>query len=167
MRTAVIAILMLLAGLLQSAIPGAALLAGSKVPLLLAVALYYAANHEWRVAAVVAGLAGFVQDSLSLFPLGSSAFCFLVLALIVSAVRDYVFRESIVTALVVGALGAAAMTLGLWGLLVLGRGLPTGPAWWLGLKVAGSALWGGVVTPPVWWVARSWERLVGAEAAAR
>lgn len=167
MRAAVIAILILAAGLLQSAIPGVAILASSKAPLLLAVALYYAAHHEWRLAAVVAGLAGFVQDSLSMLPLGYSAFGFLVLALIVGTVRDYIFRESIVAAMAMGAGGAAAMTLGLWGLLVLGRDLPAGSFAWLGLKVAGGALWGTVLTPPVWWVARRLERLVGAEAAAR
>ena len=157
------AFLMLVAGVLQSLIPAAGWLASSKTPFLLGVALYYALTHSRGMTAVAAVLAGIMQDSLSLIPVGFSAFCFAGVALTVHHLRGVLFRDSALTVMVLGALLGALTTLALYVMLLLGTDMVSVTAGWLLMKLAGSALLGLVTAPVVWAVAGLIERMVGIE----
>lgn len=163
MTGVVMAFMLLAAGVLQSLIPAAGWLASSKTPFLLGVALYYALTHSRGLTAVAAVLAGVIQDSLSLIPVGFSAFCFVGFALAVHHLRGVLFRDSAFTVMVLGAGLAALTTLTLYGMLLLGTSMVGVPFGWLVMKLAGSALLGLVAAPVVWAVAGSIERQVGIE----
>lgn len=161
MSGAVMVLVLLLATLLQSAIPAAPWLASSKVPLLLAVVLYYALTHRRGMFLTVAILAGVIQDSMSLMPVGSSALCFVALGLFVLESRGVLFRDSVPTVTALGAALGALTTAGLYVLLRAGIDMAEVPLWWLMLKMGGNALLGGLVAPVVWVAARALEDHVG------
>jgi len=162
MMAATMAFLLLAAGMLQSAVPGMAWLASAKAPFLLSLVLHYAVTHQRAAVVWASVLAGVIQDSLSLMiPVGYSSFCFLALGLSVYALRDFLFREHLITAALMGGAGAALATLMIYGMLVLGDLSVAVPLGWVGLKLAGSALLGAVVAPAVWAGARALERRVG------
>ena len=160
--TGVVMVFLLLAGgVLQSMIPAVGWLGASKTPFLLGVALYYALTHSRGTTAVAAVLAGIIQDSLSLIPVGFSAFCFAVIALSVHHLRGVLFRDSAFTVMVLGGGLAALTTLVLYAMLLLGTDMVRVPAGWLVLKLAGSAVLGLGAAPVVWGVAGMLERTVG------
>ena len=161
MIAAVMILLVLAGGMLQSLVPGLAWLGSAKAPFLLSVVLYAAVAHERPVLLAVAAVAGVIQDSLTLIPMGTSSFCFTVVGLAAQQSRDVVFRESLLTAGVLGAAGGAAATLLLFGMLVLGGDYEAAPLAWVALKIVGTGLLGLGVTPLVWRVASRLDRLVG------
>lgn len=161
MTAMVMAFLLLTAGVLQSLVPAADWLASSKTPFLLAVAIYYALTHNRGVVAAAAILAGVMQDSLSRIPVGYSAFCFVGFALMVHHLRGVMFRDSVVTVAVLGAVLGALTKLAIYLLLLLGTDTVSVPVWWLLLSMAGSALLGLLVAPVVWAVAGMIEHQVG------
>ena len=161
MTVAIMIFMLLVGGLLQSLLPATAWLGLSKPPFLMAVALFYALTHARGMALVAAILAGIIQDSMSLFPVGYSSLCFTVFALILSETRATLFRDSVLTVAVLGAVLAAVTTLGLY-LMLLVNALAEGiPAGWVALKMGGNALLGLVAAPVVWWLASSLELHVG------
>ena len=162
--TAIIMIFLLLAaGVLQSMAPAAVWLASSKTPLLLGVTVYYALTHSRGVTVTVAVLAGVIQDSLSLIPVGYSSFCFAGFAFVLHHWRGVMFRDSVVTVAAVGAALGALMTLALYIMLLLGTETLSVPGWWLALKMAGSGLLGLLAVPAVWAAAGWIERHAGIE----
>lgn len=164
--TAAIMVFLLLAGaLLQSVMPAAAFLGLSKPPILASVALYYALVHSRGMAVTAAILAGVVQDSLSLFPVGTSALCLVVFGLLVVETRETMFRDSLFTVAVLGAASAAFTTLGLYGMLSLNSLAADIPPWWVVLKTGGNALLGLGAAPIVWWMTSTLEHHVGLTAA--
>lgn len=155
-------VFLLLAGaLLQSLVPAAAWLGLSKPPILPAVALYYALFHPRGTAVTAAILAGLMQDTMSLFPVGTSALCLVVFALFVVETRETMFRDSALTVAVLGAGSAAFTTVGLAVMLSLNTLSVDMPLWWVALKTGGNALLGLVVAPLVWWMASTLEQHVG------
>lgn len=154
-------LLLLLAALLQSAVPAAPWLASAKVPVLMAVVLYYALTHRRGVFVTVAILAGVIQDSLSLIPAGFSSLCFVALGWIVLESRGVLFKDSAATVAALGAVMGALCTLGLYAMLRAGAGLASVPPGWLALKLCGSAFLGGLVAPLVWGLAGALEDQVG------
>jgi rod shape-determining protein MreD len=165
MTAAIMVFLMLAGALLQSLIPAAAWLGLSKPPLLPAVALYYALVHARGTAVTAAILAGVMQDTMSLFPVGTSALCLVVFGLFVVETRETMFRDSVVTVAVLGAASAAFTTIGLYVLLSLNSLAADMPLWWVALKTGGNALLGLVAAPAVWWMASTLEHHVGSTAA--
>ncbi|MEI6788736.1 MAG: rod shape-determining protein MreD [bacterium] len=161
MTAAIMVFLLLVGALIQGLIPAAAWLGLSKPPILPAVALYYALVHPRGMAVTAAILAGMIQDTMSLFPVGTSALCLVVFALFVVKTRETMFRDSVLTMAVLGAAMAAFTTLGLYGMLSLNTLSVDMPLWWVALKAGGNALLGLVVAPLVWWVADTLERHVG------
>lgn len=160
--TAAIMVFLLLAGaLFQSLMPPMAWLGLSKPPVLPAVALYYALVHPRGMAVVAAILAGVIQDTMSLFPVGTSALCLVVVGLVVVETRETMFRDSLVTVAVLGAVSAAFTTLGLYAMLSLNSLTVGTPPWWVALKAGGNALLGLVAAPAVWWLASTLEQHVG------
>lgn len=163
MMAAVMVFLLLAAGVVQSLTPAAAWLASTKTPLLLGVAVYYALAHGRGAAAAAAAIAGLLQDSLSLIPVGYSALCFVAFALTVHRLRGVLFRDSVVTVAALGAVLGALTTLALYAMLRMGPNMAAVPGWWLLLKLCGSALLGMLAAPVVWGVAGAIERQVGIE----
>lgn len=157
------ALLLLLAALAQSLVPAVASLGSAKMPFLLGVTVYYALTHKRGMVVAAALLAGTMQDSLSLLPVGFSALCFVVFGLAIHHAREVLFRDSPFTVAVLGAGLAAAGTLLMYAMLRLGTETAAVPLWWLGLKMGGNALLGVVAVPLVWLVAGTLERHVGVE----
>jgi len=155
------AFLLLVGTVLQSLVPASAPLGLAKAPFLLAVVLYYALTHKRAAVATVAIVAGLIQDSLSLFPVGYSALCFACFALAVESLRGVLFRDSILTVSALGAVLSALTVPVLYAMLLLGTDTARVPLGWLGLKMAGNALLGLLVAPAVWMVAAGLERQVG------
>ena len=161
MKAAIGAFLLLLAALVQSLVPATAWLGMSKPPCLLGVVLYYALTHQRTAVIVVAILAGITQDSLSLIPIGFSAFCFTGIGLAVVGMREVLFRESVVTVALLGAMGGAMTTLALYAMLAVGTDTVSAPMWWLGVKMGGNALLGLVAAPAFWLIAWVLEHQAG------
>lgn len=161
MQLVIMIFLLLVGGLLQSLMPAMAWIGLTKPPFLLAVALYFALVHTRGMALAAAILAGIIQDSLSLFPIGYSSLCFVVFAAVLTRTRETLFRDSFVTLAILGGLLSAVATLMLYLMLRINT-LPVNlPLWWVGLKMGGSALLGLVVAPMVWWLASGLERHIG------
>lgn len=165
MTAAIMVFLLLVGALLQSLIPATAWLGLSKPPILPAVALYYALVHPRGTAVTAAILAGVIQDTMSLFPVGTSALCLVIFGLFVVETRETMFRDSVVTVAVLGAASAAFTTIGLYVLLSLNSLAADMPLWWVALKTGGNALLGLVAAPAVWWMASTLEHHVGLTAA--
>lgn len=149
------------AGLLQDLIPAPAWLGQVKVPFLGAVVFYYAVMHSRPVLLWSAVIAGILQDSLSLVPIGYSSLAFLLLGLIIFRWRGVMFRYSVVTASLVGGIGSALMIVILHVMLELGLETARGSAGWVFLRIGGAFLLGAVVTPLVWKTVYRLDELVG------
>jgi len=163
MTAAIMIFLLLAAGLLQSLMPAMAWMGLSKPPFLMAVALYYALVHSRGMALTSAIIAGIIQDSLSLFPVGYSSLCFVVFALAVTGTRETLFRDSLFTVAVLGGLLSALTTLGLYLMLHVNAMAVDMPPWWVALKMGGTALLGFGAAPLVWWLASTLECHVGVD----
>jgi len=137
-----------LAAVIQALWPTWSAMGQAKVPLLLAVALYYAMNYHRRVMLQAAILAGLFQDALSLMPPGYSCFCFCAVCLVAARFKDVVFEQQWMTHVVFGALAASAANVLLYVLLAK-DGLLGVPLLWLFLKLLGSVLLGGIFVPVV------------------
>jgi rod shape-determining protein MreD len=161
MTAAIMAVLLLVAGLLQDLIAGPLWLGQVKAPLLLAVALYYALYYERIPMLVAAVLAGIVQDSISLMPIGYSSFCFCLLGLAVQKSRGVLFKGSLETAALLGGISGALAIGFLQCMLVMGTEYASGPWWWAVWRMVGSGLLGLVAFPVTWWVAQRLDQLVG------
>ncbi len=161
MTLAVMALLLLVAALLQSLTPAVALLASAKMPFLLAVTIYYALKHGRGLVMAAAIMGGLIQDSLSLLPIGYSALCFVAAGLIIHHARESLFRDSPFTVAALGGGVAALETLVMYVMLRVGTEVAPVPLWWLGLKMGGRVLLGMAVTPLVWGLAGLAERHVG------
>jgi rod shape-determining protein MreD len=161
MKAVLALFLLLVAALAQSLAPGTAWMGASKPPFLLAVALYYALTHRRGAVVTVAMLAGILQDSLSLMPLGFSAFWFTGLGLLLHGMRGVLFRDSFTTVAIVGAVSSGLTVLVLFALLSLGAERVDVPFGWVMLKTGGNALLGLAVAPLVWLGAGTLEHGMG------
>jgi rod shape-determining protein MreD len=161
MIAAIMIFLLLVGGLLQSLIPATPVLGLSKPPFLMGVALYYALAHTRGTAVIAAILAGIMQDSLSLLPIGYSALCFVVIGIGLAETREKLFGDSLVTVAILGAGLGALTTLALYLMLDLNSLVEAIPIWWVLLKMGGAALLGLWVAPLVCLVATTLERQVG------
>lgn len=140
-----------LGGFIQAAVDPMPIFGHSKLPILLAVVVYYALNHSTGAASVAALLTGLLMDLLSLMPAGETSMVFLVIALIISLFRKLVHGDEMFTAALFG--GGAALTsifvsyhlLHKDGLIIVS----TGALW---CKALGSLLLGAIVAPFVFHV---------------
>lgn len=145
---------------IQSLVPGAAMLGRARIPLLLAIVLYFALTNSRGIMLLAAVAAGLLQDSLSNIPPGYSAFCFGVAGMVVNQYKDDLFGESLLTTAVVGAGAGFVVSLGL-SLLLWYNDLIKDPVWLWMLKAAGTAILAALCTPPVFSAVRSLDRMVG------
>ncbi|MDI6774710.1 MAG: rod shape-determining protein MreD [Verrucomicrobiota bacterium] len=160
MTWVVMILAILLAAVAQTLLPGYAWLGQAKFPLLICVALYYALNHEFQVAAVAGFAAGLAHDLLSETPMGYSTACFWLAGLIFSRFRRVVLTESVITRATFGALAGAISAAALW-LLLAGNGYIRCPVGRAVLKIAGSGLLGTIAGPLTLTILGRLDRLVG------
>lgn len=145
------ALMLLLATLLQAHLPGVVFLGGARWPILCAVVLYYALNHR-RTAGLVAGLvAGLLMDMLSLVPAGFSVLLFCVMAMVAGRYRRLVLPEAAVTAAFFGGVSGLLYAALLYGVLAPG-GLQGCPPVLALARVVGGALTGALAAPVVFLV---------------
>jgi rod shape-determining protein MreD len=157
---AVMIVAVVCAGVFQGAIPTAPLLGEARAPFLAGVVIYYALMRERHVMLTAAVLAGIAQDGLGMMPLGYSCFCFVLAGLVVAQFSDIVFRESLLTTSLFGAITAACMTAGL-NIMLNKSGLVDLSAGRLCLKILGSAVLGLFATPVAFAFTLGLERVVG------
>jgi rod shape-determining protein MreD len=145
---------------IQSLVPGAALLGRARIPLLLAVVLYYALTNSRGIMLLSAVVAGLLQDSLSFIPPGYSAFCFGAVGMVVNRYKDDLFSESVLTTSFIGAAAGFVLSLGL-SLLLWFNDLIGDPLLWWVLRAVGTALLGAACTPIVVSAVRGLDCMVG------
>lgn len=152
--------LVILTATIQLLFPAWAGLGCSKPPLLLGLTLYYALNREWRPMLIAGLIAGLAQDLLGMMPPGCSSLLFCALGLVAARFRRLVLTESVVTAVVFGALAAVLFHLGAYVMLVRGH-----QVWWplgrLLYRALAAGVLAGVTTPLVFLLAHSFDRVVG------
>ena len=129
-------------------------------PFLLGVSLYAAVNQKPRYFVVAAFLAGVLEDSMSLAPLGCSACAFLVAGGLAMLLREDFYADKARIVMGFGALCAAAST-GMMGLLLRTQGLVSLSGGELARRMAGSAVLGAVMMPVLFGLMRGLERLLG------
>ncbi len=162
MTLLILAFMLFCAVVVQSLAPPVAVLAQAKPPILLGVVVFYAVKHDFGLLVLAAIGAGVLHDSLSLVPLGCSAFWFTLAAVLLHRYRDSIFADSSVTLILLGAGLAAGFTAVSYVALSAGGDYSVElPLWRLALKAAGSALLGMVAVPVVFAVNLRLERLVG------
>lgn len=148
------------AALLQALTPCWSWLGQAAFPFLLSAVVYYALARTRAPLLLAALAAGLLQDALSAIPLGYSSFCFCVAGALIGSFREEVFAGQWLTHMLFGALAGALATALLYVLLTAAGVLEL--AWWrAGFKVAGAALLGALVTPPVCAGLHAMERLLG------
>ena len=147
-------------GTLQAALPAWRHMGQPAFPVLLGVVLYAAVNKKARYFVVAALLAGLVEDSLSLAPLGYSACAFLAAGGLALLLREDFFADKTFVVMVFGALcsatstGAMALLLRMKGLIVLSGGEISG-------RMAGSAVLAAALIPLLFGLMRGLERRLG------
>ncbi len=156
--TATVLLLLLLAGLLQSLLPSLIWLGEAKVPLLMALATYFAIAHGRRTTMIVAAVAGLFQDTLGQLPMGYSMVCLMALCLAIQSQRGTWLCETTGTAVAIGFAGGVLTTVAIYLLLMAGQDYAQAPASWVVAKAIGGGLLGALVTPAVWMFAAYLER---------
>lgn len=160
MTVAAMLFLMLVGSLVQSVTGQWSAMGGAKAPLLLGLALYYALTRERDVMFLAAVLAGAVEDSLSMTPLGYTSAVYCIIGLVANSSRGLFYAESPVTAGVFGASCGICATAAV-GFLLRREGLIVGPGNPGVMRLAGVALLGMLCTPIVFSVAFGFDRMLG------
>ena len=160
MTVVIMAVFLIGAAALQAALPVVTWLGQASVPLLPAVALYFALHRRAGTALVAAFLAGFVQDILSPIHLGYSSACFCAIGLVANRFRTFVIVDSPVTPAVFGLMAGTLVTPVLYALAV--RGAVATYSWdQVLLKSLGQGVAGMVATPLLFGLLRIADGLVG------
>ena len=147
-------------GFIQAAVVPVALLGQAKLPLLLAVVIYYSLNHDMGSAAVAALLCGVLHDVLGMVPIGQTAAIFLLIALVSGRFRKLVHGEEVLTAGLFGGLSAfVSIFAGHHLLMRVGLlDISTGALWH---KALGYLLLGAIASPIVFLIVHRLDSLVG------
>ncbi|MDR0994542.1 MAG: rod shape-determining protein MreD [Verrucomicrobiota bacterium] len=151
---------LLVGGTLQVLVPAWRHMGQPMFPFLLGVVLYTALNKKPRYFMAAAILAGILEDSLSLAPLGSSACAFLAAGSLAILLRVDFYTDKVRTTMCFGAL-CAATTTGTMALLLRSKQLILFSGNDIAWRMAGSTMLGAVLIPVWFWGMRSSERLLG------
>ena len=137
----------------------------ARVPVLTALVLYSALNRQTHVMLATAFAAGFVLDSLSaVMPLGYSMIAFAFAGWLAGKFKSLVIIESPITSAFFGAM--ASVVVGLCRCILLkSNGLVICGAGHLVWKLIGTAIWGGLCTPLVFYVMKKIDCGVGIQKA--
>jgi rod shape-determining protein MreD len=161
MMTAVImAVFLIGAAALQAALPAVTWLGQARLPLLPAVALYFALHRRAGTALVAAFLAGFLQDVLSPIHLGYSSACLCAIGIVANRFRTFVIADSAVTPAVFGLLAGILLTPALYVLAVKGN-VATYSWDQVVLRSLGQGVAGMAATPLLFGLLRLADGLVG------
>ena len=147
-------------GTLQVLVPAWRHMGQPAFPFLLGVVMYAAVNKKARYFVATALAGGVVEDALSLAPLGFSACAFLVAGGLATLLRADFYADKARTVSWFAALCAATST-GVMALLLRSRGmieLSGGDVW---LRMAGSAVLGGILIPVLFGLMKALERVLG------
>jgi len=145
---------------LQAVLPTWRGVGEATAPVLMGVVLYYALTHGRPIMLAAAIVAGLLQDSLGLVPLGYSSFCFCAAGLAARKFREVIFPREIVTHMLFGALVSGEATLGLF-LLLRKDGLVALRPAWVAVKVLGAMILGMVIVPLEFRLLGSMDRMLG------
>jgi len=156
-----VVVMLLCAIVLQIAMPTVGYLASAQIPFLLAAVLYYALTRNRGTMMLIACTAGLVLDSLSTMPLGYTSAGFCLVAFLSSLFRSLVYEDSLLTPIVFVAAGGAAVTLLSFALIRTGLDQQGWPIGWVLLKALGTAMMAVIVTPIVFFSARSLDTVLG------
>lgn len=152
---------LLLAGTLQVVCPPWRHMGQPAFPFLLMVVLYAGLHKPARYFVFTALLAGILEDTMSLSPLGTSACACLAAGAIAFLLRGNATDEGrFLPTLWRGALCAAAAT-GIMALLLRIRTLPIPPLPTVCLRMAGAAILGALLAPVQFWLMDRLEALLG------
>lgn len=147
MNAAAMLIMLLFGGAIQAMCPAFFTLGGAAIPILPSLVVHYALSRRRGAVLGASMLAGIIQDSLCMIPLGTSSATFCLAGLTINRFRDDVFPQAVLTRAIFGALTAAAAVWIQFLLMSAGSSLvnPGGGA--VLAKMAGAALMGLVVSP--------------------
>jgi len=135
-----------IAAALQATVSTFAITGHAPLPFLLSVVIYYALMHRTSRMVTAAIIIGLLDDCLGMKPLGFTAFCYAATGLVIAYFRDVMAIRSTVMHAFLGAVSTFGIALATW-VLLAGAGQIHLPWPWLLLKLAGSLLTGGVLTP--------------------
>ena len=152
--------MLLLAAVLQGAVPPLPVLGGAKLPFLLSVALYYTVAHEMGAMVVAIVTAAVAQDALGLIPMGFSLPLFFLVCMAFLSGRHSLQMDEILTRMMIGGIAGFTVTLGLFLALVwtgaihvdMGRGVA---------RALGTAVTGSLTTPLIFGLAGWLDRAAG------
>jgi len=147
-------------GTLQMLVPAWRHMGQPAFPFLLGVVLYAAVKKKARYFVLTALLAGVLEDSLSLAPLGYSACAFLFAGGIALLLRRDFFADKARIVMVFGAAGSATAT-GVMALLLRMNGLVDLSRGDIGRRMAGAGILGAVLMPILFGLMRGLERRLG------
>lgn len=139
---------LLVAALIQAAVPTTPWSGWAPAPVMCGLVVYYALVRTRGLVLEVALLAGLVEDSVSQVPLGTSSFAYAVAGLVIERYRDNVVVRQWTTHVAFGALTNLATTLFTL-LMLLKDGLIEPSALHAALRLIGAMALGGAVTPIV------------------
>ena len=145
---------------LQAAVPALAWAGFTPLPVLLGVVLYYALLREQSLMVACAIIAGLLEDSLGLTPLGYTSFAYCAAGFAAVSFRETVMVRQWTTHAVFGGLANAAVTLLVFLLLAKDSLVAIGPVWLL-IKLFGALVLGAAVIPLAVALMATLERLLG------
>ncbi len=160
MTTLTLLFWLVVGGTLQGVIPAWRHMGQPAFPFLLAVVLHAAVNKKARYFVPTALLAGLLEDSLGLAPLGCSACSFLAAGGLAVLLRRDFYADKARTATWFGALCAAVAT-GMMALLLRMHGVVALSGGDILRRMGGSAVLGAVLVPVLFALMRGLERRLG------
>ena len=153
-------LLLTAAAITQTMLPAYAILGEIKIPILLSFIIYYSLNRNVQTMLIAALVAGILQDSLSLSPLGYSSAIFVFVGWVMSRYRGLVVADSFMTPIVFGAISGMAVTL-MQALLLAHSGAINMAPFWILLRILGSGFLCALVTPVVFLLTKMLDRAIG------
>lgn len=160
MNLPVMLFVLVCAAVVQAVVPSLPALGEAPLPVLLSVVMYYGLARDLRLMILAGILGGFLQDGLSLIPLGYSSFVYCVTGWVMSRFKDMVFVHETVTHMLFGALGAAGATLILY-VLISTTSLQAYPLSMALHKAGGAFILGALVAPVVFRVSKRFDQWMG------
>ena len=160
MTALVLLFAVVIGSVLQASVPAPAWLGHAQIPVMMGLVIYYAMVADRGTMIMAAILAGLVDDTLGLMPLGYSSFCYCVAGLICQGFRDVVIARQWTTHVFLGALSNAGVTIATFLLLVKDDLVQMG---WLQItfKLLGSIVVGAVAVPIIFQVMTWLDHTVG------